>query len=131
MRVLRLVSRLFVFQGWLVGTLLDVEAGVGEAQALDGTTVEEMFGDDLLDVCKVDEAVPDGFWVDHDDGAMFALVEAAGFVGTNVVFEAGVFDGVLEGGFELFAAAGKAAGTVGSFVALVGADEDMVVKFRH
>ncbi len=131
MWVLRLVGRLFVFRGWLVGTLLDVEAGVGEAQALDGTAVEEVFGDDLLDVCKVDEAVPDGFWVNHDDGAMFALVEAAGFVGSNVVLEASIFDGVLESGFELFAATGKAAGTGGGFVAFVGADEDVVVKFRH
>ena len=90
-----------------------------------------MLGDDFFDVFDVDEAVPDGLGVDHDDGAVFALVEAAGFVGPDVVFEAGLLDGILEGGFELFATAGKAAGTVGTFVALVGANEDVVVKFRH
>jgi hypothetical protein len=131
MWVLRLRGNLFVFQGWLVGALLHVEAGVGEAQAFDGTAVEEMLGDDFFDVFDVDEAVPDGLGVDHDDGAVFTLVEAAGFVGPDVVFEASVLDGVLEDGFELFAAAGKAAGTISAFVAFVGADEDVVVKFRH
>jgi hypothetical protein len=131
MWVLRLTGRLFVFQGWLVGALLDVEAGVGEAQALDGTAVEEMLGDDFLDVFDADEAVPDGLGVDNDDRTVFALVEAAGFVGPDVVFEASVLNGVFEGGFELFAAVGEAAGTVGAFVAFVGADEDVVVKFRQ
>jgi hypothetical protein len=114
-----------------VRAILDVEAGVEEAQAFDGTAVEEVFGDDLLHVFDVDEAVPDGFGVDHDYGTVLALVEAAGFISTDVVFEAGVFDGVLEGGFEFFTAAGEATGTGGAFVALVGADEDVVIEFRH
>jgi hypothetical protein len=111
--------------------MLNVETGVGEAQALNGTVVEEVFGDDLGDVFDVDEAIPDGLGVDHDDRTVFALVEAAGFVGPDVVLEAGFLDGVFEGRFELFAAAGKAAGTGGAFVAFVGADEDVVVKFWH
>jgi hypothetical protein len=114
-----------------MGTLLNVEAGVGKAQSLYGAAVEEMLGDDLLDVFNMDEAVPDGLGVDHDDWAVLALVEAAGFVGPDVVLEAGFLNGVLEGGFELFTAGGKAAGTGGAFVALVGADEDVVVKFWH
>ncbi len=117
--------------GWFVGALLGVEAGVGKAEALDGTVVEEVFGDDLLDVPDVDVSVPDGFGIDHDYGAVFALVEAAGLVRANVMFEAGFFDGVLEGWFELLAALRKAAGTAGGFVALIGADEDMVVEFRQ
>ena len=111
--------------------MLNVETGVGEAQALDGTVVEEVLGDDFLDVFDVDEAVPNGLGIDHDDGAVLALIEASGFVGADVMLEASVFDGVLEGRFELFAAVGKAAGTGGAFVALVGANEDVVVKFRH
>jgi hypothetical protein len=93
--------------------------------------VEEMFGYDLLDVFRVDKAIPDGLGIDHDDRAVFALVKTSGFVGSNVVFETGVFDGVLEGGFKLFAAVGKAAGTDGGFIALVGTDEDVMVKFRQ
>jgi hypothetical protein len=120
-----------VFQGWLVGALLDVEADVGEAQALDRTAVEEMLRDDFFDVFDVDEAVPNGLRIDNNDRTVFALVETARFVGPDVVFEAGVLDGILEGGFKLFAAARKAARTVGAFVAFVGANEDVVVKFRQ
>ena len=45
------------------------------------------------------------------------------------MFETGVFKCFLEGVFELFAAAGTATGTGGGVVALVGADEDVVVEF--
>ena len=86
-----------MFRGWLMGAMLSVETGVRKAKALDGATVEEMFGDDLLDVFEVDEAVPDGFRIDNDDGAVFALVKAAGFIGPDVVFETGLLDGVFEG----------------------------------
>lgn len=92
-----LAAGLFVLQSRFVWAVLGVETGVGEAQALNGTAVEEMFGDDFFDVFDVDEAVPDGLGIDHDDGAVFALVEAAGFVGPDVVFEASFLDGVLEG----------------------------------
>jgi hypothetical protein len=97
MRVLGLTGRLFGFWGWLVGALLDVETGVGEAQALDGTVVEEVFGDNLRDVFDVDEAIPDGFGVDHHDGTVLALVEAARFVSPDVVLQASFLDSVFEG----------------------------------
>jgi hypothetical protein len=131
MRVLEPGVRLLVFRDWFVRAMFGVEAGIWQAQPFDGTAVEEMLGDDLLDVFDVDEAVPDGLGIDHDDGAMLALVEAAGFVGPDMVFEASVFDGVLEGGFELFASVGKATGAGGAFVALVGADKDVMIEFRH
>jgi hypothetical protein len=74
MWVLRLTAGLFVFWGRLVGAVLNVEAGVGEAEALDGAAVEEMFGNDFFDVFDVDKTVPDGLGIDHDDGTVFALV---------------------------------------------------------
>ena len=77
--------------------MLGVEAGVGKAQALDGTVVEEVFGDDLLDVTGVDVTVPDGLGIDHDDGAVLTLVETAGLVRADMVLEAGLLDGLLEG----------------------------------
>ena len=120
---------LLVFGRGLVGATLGVEAGVGEAEALDGAVVEEVLGDDLVDVLEVDVAVPDGFGVDDDYGTMLALVEAAGLVGADVVLEAGFFDGVLEGWLELLTAVGEATWTRGGFIALVGADEDVVVEF--
>jgi hypothetical protein len=125
------LGRLPVLWRGLVGAVLDVEAGVGDAEALDGAVVEEVLGDDLVDVFEVDVAVPDGFGIDDDDRAMLALVEAAGLVGADVVLEAGFLDGVLEGWLELLTAAGEATWAHGGFVALVGADEDVVVEFRQ
>jgi hypothetical protein len=43
MRVLGAVAGLSMFGGGFVGAMLGVEAGVGEAQALYGTAVEEVF----------------------------------------------------------------------------------------
>jgi hypothetical protein len=114
-----------------VGATLGIEARIGQAKALDGAMVQEVLVDDLLDVLEVDEAVPDSLGIDHDDGPVLTLVEAAGLVGADVMLEASLLDGILEGRFELFASVGEAAGTRGAFVALVDADEDMVVELRH
>jgi len=122
---------LLPLRGGLVGTMLGIEADIGQAKAFDGTTVQEVFVDDLLDVLEVDEAVPDGLRIDHDYGSVLALVEATGLVGADVVLKASFLDGILECRFKLFAALGQTAGPRGAFVALVGADEDVVVKLWH
>ena len=84
---------------WLVRAMLGVEAGCGQAQTFHGAAVDEVLCDDFLHVFQLDEAVPDSLGIDHDRRTMLALVEAAGFVGADEVLEAGIFDGVLEGGF--------------------------------
>jgi hypothetical protein len=71
----------------------------------------------------VGETVPDGFGIDNQDGGMLALVEAAGFVDTDAMFEARGFDGVLECTAELLAVFIGAARAVGGFVALILADK--------
>jgi hypothetical protein len=114
-----------------VGTALRVDAGFSQTEALDGSTLAEMLLDYLLDVPRMDVAVPDGLRIDDDDWTVLALVEAAGFVGANLKFEASILDRVLEGGFELFGPLGEAAGSRGSFVAFVRADEDVVFKKWH
>ena len=114
-----------------MGASVCVQTGIGDAEALDGAVVEEVLGDDLVDVFEVDAAVPDGFGVDDDDGAVLALVEAGGLVGADGVFEAGFFDGVLEGGLELFAVLAAAAWAGGVFVAVVVADEEMMFELWH
>ena len=111
--------------------MFGVEAGSWKPKALDGTAVQQMFGDDLIDILELDKAVPDSLGIDDDHGAMLALVEAAGLVGPDHVLEAGTLDGVLEGRFELLAALRKAAWPGGVLVSLVGADEQMMLKFRH
>jgi hypothetical protein len=111
--------------------MLGIEAGAGETQALYGAAMEEVFGDDFAHVFKLDEAIPDGLGIDHHRGAVFALIEAAGLIGADKMLEASVFDGIFECGFELLAAAGKAARAGRGFVALIRADKDVVLKFRH
>ncbi len=43
-----------------MGAVVGIEAGFGEAEALDGAAVEDVLGDDLVYVFERDEAVPDG-----------------------------------------------------------------------
>ncbi len=114
-----------------VSAVVGVDAGVGEAEAFDGAVVEEELVDDLFGVVGVGKAVPDGFGVDDQDGAVFALVEAADLVDADAVLEAGGFDGVLEGAAEFLAVLVAAAGAGGGFVALVEADEDVMFKDWH
>ena len=110
---------------------LRVQAGSGEAQALDRAAMQKVFSDDFIHIFELHKAVPDGLGINHDDRAVLALVEAAGLVGADEMLEARIFDGVLEGGFELLAAPGKTAWAGGVLVALVGADKEVMLKFRH
>jgi hypothetical protein len=112
-------------------TVLSIEAGIGEPQAFNGPAMDEVFAHDFIDIFESHKAVPDRFGIDHDGRPMLALVEAAGLVGANQMLEAGIFDGVLEGRFDLLAAFGKTTWTGRGLVALIRADEDMVLEFRH
>jgi hypothetical protein len=111
-----------------VGARLGIDAGIGYAEALDRSAVHQMLLDDLGRVFRLDPAVPDGLRVDHDGGAVLALVEAKGLVDTHVG-EAGRLGGLLELG-ENFALSISGAGGAGSALgAYVMTDEDvMVVK---
>ena len=112
-------------------TVVGVDAGVGKAEAIDGTAVEEVLVDDLLGVVRVGEAVPDGFGIDDEDGAVLALIEAAGLVDADAVLQAGGFDGVLEGSAEFLAVLMATAGAGGGFIAFVQADKEVVFKDWH
>gem|GEM_PF-3517046 len=122
---------LLALWGGLVGASLCVQTGIGDTETLDGSVVEEVFGDDLVDVFEVNAAVPDGFGIDDDDGAVLALVETGGLVGADGVLEASFFDGFLEGRLELFAVLAATAGAGGVFVAVVVADEEMMFELWH
>ena len=110
--------------------MVGVDAGVGKSEAFDGAAVEEVLLHDLFGVAGLGETVPDGFGIDHEDGAVLALVEAAGFVDADAVFEARGFDRVLEGAAEFLAVVEGAAGA-GGFVTLVEADEEVVFEDGH
>ena len=111
--------------------VVGVDAGVGEAEALDGAAVEEVLLDDLFGVAGVGETVPDGFGIDDEDGAVLALVEAAGLVDADAMLEAGGFDGILEGAAEFLAVFEAAAGAGGGIVALVEADKEVMFEDWH
>jgi len=111
-----------------VGAALAVEAGIGEQKALDRTAVNEVLADNLVNIFRVDEAVPDGVGIDDHHGTVLALVETAGFVGADFAFQPGVLDCVLESAFQLAAAVASTAGTGGVFVPLVSADEEMMLE---
>jgi hypothetical protein len=91
------MAELLVFGRLAVGTVIGIETRGGQSQAIYRTAVDQVFRHDFVDVGDFDEAVPDGFGIDDYDGAMFALVQAAGLVGADDMLEAGIFDGVFEG----------------------------------
>jgi hypothetical protein len=114
-----------------VRAVVGVDAAGGEAKALDGAAVDEVFFNYFVDILFIHEAVPDGFRVDDEDGPVFALVETAGFVDADAVFQAGMLGGVLEMATEFLAALEAATGAGGGFVALVCADKDVVFEAWH
>ena len=111
--------------------MVGVDAGVGKAEALDGTAVEEVLLDDLFGVVGIGETVPDGFGIDDEDGAVLALIEATGLVDANAVLEAGGLDGILEGATEFLAVFVTTAGAGGGIVSLVEADKNVMFEDWH
>ena len=111
--------------------MVGVDAGVGKAEALDGAAMEEVLLNDLFGIVGVGETVPDGLGINDHDGAVLALVEAAGFVHANAVLEAGGFDGILEGAAEFLAVFVAAAGAGGGIVALVEANKEVMFEDWH
>lgn len=108
-----------------------VQAGVCEAQALYRAAAEDVRFDDLIEVGLGDMSVPDGVGVDDDVGAVFALVEASGLIGTNFAFQSArgqfLFEDLLQPGFGGgIAASARMAGW-----ALVSADEDVFFELGH
>jgi len=67
-----------------MGAGLGIDAGVGNAKALDGMSVDQVLFDDLGSVLGFDAAIPHGFWIDDDGGTVLALVEAEGLVDADI-----------------------------------------------
>jgi len=114
-----------------MGTVVGIDAGVGEEEPFDRTAVYQVFLNDFLNVTLVDKTIPNGFGVDDEDWAVLALVQAAGLVNADAVLEASGLYGVFQGSPELFRVFVAAAGASGGVVAFVDADEEVVFKIRH
>ena len=93
--------------------------------------MQKVFCHNLIYIFYLDEAIPDSLWIDHNHRPMLALVETAGLIGADAMLQTCLFDGVLECRFDLFAAFWKTTRARCGLVALVCADKDMMLKFRH
>lgn len=65
-----------------------VEAFVGDLEALHGLVAENVLLDDRFGIGQSHVAVPHGFGVNDDGGAVLALIKASCFVGANGRFDA-------------------------------------------
>lgn len=83
-----------------MGAGFGVEAGVSDAEALDGAAGDEVLGDDFIGVFGFDSAIPDGIGVDDDGGAVLALVKAARLVDADAASEAGFASELRKAGVE-------------------------------
>jgi hypothetical protein len=107
-----------------------IEDGVGNNEAGYRGAADDVGFDDFVDVVGLDATVPDGFGVNDDRGAQLTLIEAAGFIGADV-FYAALGQLGFEQALELALAGGVAATARMAWFALVHADENVLVEFRH
>ena len=119
------------YEGRTVRAVSGVEAIVGDDKTLDGPAGDEVLADDFRHVFDSDATVPDGFRVDDNGRAVFALVETSGFVGADRAGEAGSSDRVLQGGVEFAFAVGGAGGAGAAGFADIRADKDMRSNFAN
>lgn len=77
--------------------VVGIDAGLCEAEALDGFSAYEVLLHNLFGIAGMDEAVPDGLGVDHDHRGVLALVKAAGLVDADAVLQTGGLHSIFEG----------------------------------
>ena len=108
--------------------MLRIEACIAEPKAFNRAAMEKVLRNNLFHVFQMDEAVPDSLRIDDHHRAMLALVEATGLVDADLVLKAGLLECVLKDRFELFTARVGATGPPRGFVALVGADKEVMLE---
>jgi hypothetical protein len=114
-----------------VGAGFGVQAGVSDAEALDGAAGDEVLGDDFIGVFGFDAAVPDGIGVDDDGGPVLALVKAARLVDADAASEAGFASELRKAGMEgalAVCSAGRSRRVSGTDVVT---DEDVAFEWWH
>jgi hypothetical protein len=111
-----------------VGAGLGIDAGISDAEALDGPPVHQVLLNNFGRVFRLDPAVPHGLRVDHDGGTVLALVKAQGLVHADAG-EAGGLGELLYLGENFALSIGGTRGAGSALGAYVMTDEDvMVVK---
>jgi hypothetical protein len=124
-------GRRLLFFRWAVLARIRIEAGLSKPQAIEGLSGDDMRVYDFLNVGFRHMSVPHRFGIDHDSRPVFALVEASSLIGAHTAFQPALgkflFEELLQPGFGGgIAASSRMAGR-----ALIPADKNMSLKFRH
>jgi hypothetical protein len=114
-----------------VRTTGGVEAFVGNEEALDGPSVDDVRLDDLVDIVGGDAAVPDRVRINDDGGAVFALVETSGHVGAHALSESAESQFLFEEELQLGLACRITAAARVPGIALIAANEQVLLKLGH
>lgn len=111
---------------------LSIEAGVRDSQAFDRMSADNVGGDNFVHICGLYAAVPDFVRIDDNRGSMFALLEASGLVGANLIAADSVLGQFLLEDLRQFASAIWVARPTMMFRrSLVLADKDVLLELRH
>ncbi len=73
-----------------------VQACICNAKPFDRTSSDDVFIDNLIDVCVGDMSVPNRLRIHNDGRSVFTLIEAAGLIGTDFSFEAALSEFLFE-----------------------------------
>lgn len=108
-----------------------IEAFIGEAEAFDWLSIDDVGFDDFIDVGFGDVSVPDGFWIDDEIRPVFALIEAPGLVGANASLQTTGGEFLLKEFLQVCVGLRIAASARMACWALIAADEDVVLELWH
>lgn len=122
--------RSLIFRGAVLARC-GVQAGIRQAQPLHRTTADDMRLHNLVDVRFGNVPVPDCFGVDHDIRPVFALVEAAGLVGSHFALQSVLGKLLFKELLQLRLRHGITTPPWMSRRSLVSANEDMFFKLWH
>lgn len=111
--------------GWCIDT------GIGKNQSFNRFTAEDMAIDDFLNIGSCHASIPHSVRIDHHIGAVLALVETSGLIGTNSMLQSAFCQLLFEDPLQLALAGGITAAARMSLRALINADKNMFVEFRH
>jgi len=122
---------LFLRLGSAVGATRRVQAVVGNQEALYRFAIDDVGLNDFVDVRGGHVAIPDRFGVHDNGGAVLTLVEASRHIGAHALFQSAQGQLLLELKLQLGLCLGIAAPARMARIALVAADEQMLLELGH
>lgn len=110
---------------------LGIQTFVGDAEPLDRLAANDVLIKDLVDIVLCNAAIPDAFWIDDYRGTVLALVHATGLVGADSSLQSAPGSSGLEEPIEFPSVPRVATSTRMLRVSMIGADENVSMKWRH